>query len=155
MNLHFLFIGDGQTLPEIKNFVQKNKLNNYVTFTGLLEQNESVFYLAACDILASPHVPNPDGSPFFGSPTKLFEYMAMGKAIVASKLDQINTILEDHTNALLLSPGNSEELADSIVQLAENKDLRDQLGASARQTILDHYTWEKHVSKIIDKISLR
>ena len=51
-------------------------------------------YLAACDILASPHVPNADGTPFFGSPTKLFEYMAMGKCIVASDLDQVGEILE-------------------------------------------------------------
>jgi len=42
------------------------------------------------DILLSPHVPLEDGKrPFFGSPTKLFEYMAMGNGIVASRLGQI------------------------------------------------------------------
>ena len=50
--------------------------------------------LAACDVLASPHMGNPDGTRFFGSPTKLFEYMAMGRAIVASDLEQIGEVLE-------------------------------------------------------------
>ena len=54
--------------------------------TGLVPQEDGPEHLAACDILASPHVPNADGTPFFGSPTKLFEYMAMGKGIVASNL---------------------------------------------------------------------
>ncbi len=56
-------------------------------------QSEAPTYLAISDIVVSPTVPNPDGSPFFGSPTKLFEYMAMGKPIVASDLDQIGEVL--------------------------------------------------------------
>ena len=50
-----------------------------VIFTGPVEHGEVPALLDACDILASPHVPLTDGSEFFGSPTKLFEYMAMGK----------------------------------------------------------------------------
>ena len=50
--------------------------------------------LDACDILVSPHVPLDAGAEFFGSPTKLFEYMAMGKGIVASRLGQIGEVLQ-------------------------------------------------------------
>ncbi len=54
----------------------------------------------------------PDGSRFFGSPTKLFEYMAMGKGIVASRLDQLAEVLEHDQTAWLVTPGDVEELAD-------------------------------------------
>ena len=50
--------------------------------------------LDACDILVSPHVPLDARRGFFGSPTKLFEYMAMGKGIVASRLGQIGEVLQ-------------------------------------------------------------
>ena len=66
--------------------------------------------MAACDLLASPHVPNSDGTPFFGSPTKLFEYMAMGKGIIASDLDQIGEVLEHDHTAWMVKPGDAESL---------------------------------------------
>jgi len=64
--------------------LERHGTSDLTVLTGLVPQVEGRCYIAACDILASPHIPNPDGTPFFGSPTKLFEYMAMGKAIVAS-----------------------------------------------------------------------
>ena len=75
-----LFIGDGVGLARVKTIVEEGGIAECCVFTGLVPQDEGAEHLAACDILASPHVPNADGSPFFGSPTKLFEYMAMGKA---------------------------------------------------------------------------
>jgi len=59
-----------------------------VVFAGHVEHAQVPALLDACDILLSPHVPLEDGSEFFGSPTKLFEYMAMGKGIIASRLGQ-------------------------------------------------------------------
>ena len=57
-----------------------------VMFTGAVAHERVAKLLDACDILVAPHVPLADGSEFFGSPTKIFEYMAMGKGIVASRL---------------------------------------------------------------------
>ena len=67
-------------------------------------------YLAACDILVSPHGRQADGGEFFGSPTKLFEYMAAGRPIVASAVGQIADVLEDERSALLVPPDDVEAL---------------------------------------------
>ncbi|MEE9557835.1 MAG: glycosyltransferase, partial [Candidatus Adiutricales bacterium] len=78
---HLLMIGDGNTMPQVKSEINSFNIADNVTLTSIVPQEEGPAHLAACNLLASPHVPNLDGTPFFGSPTKLFEYMAMGKGI--------------------------------------------------------------------------
>ncbi len=151
-DVHFLFIGDGLTMPKVKKIIKRDKVEAFVTFTGLIPQEEAPNYLAACDIFVSPHVPNPDGTPFFGSPTKLFEYMAMGKGIVASNLDQIGKVLKHNYSAILVEPGNVEQLANGILKLAENEELREFLGRNAREEVVANYTWKQHVEKILNKL---
>jgi glycosyltransferase involved in cell wall biosynthesis len=150
---HFLFIGDGVKLPLAKQIIQEGNIEKRTTFTGMVPQEQGPEYLAACDILVAPHVPNPDGSPFFGSPTKLFEYMAMGKGIVASNLDQIGEVLEHEKTAFMVEPGNAGQLAQGILTLVNDKDLRLRLGANARREVLEKYTWKQHVAKTMEKLA--
>jgi len=97
----------------------------------------------------APHVPNSDGTPFFGSPTKLFEYMAMGKAIVASNMDQIGEVLENKRTALLVAPGDVNSLSYGIIELIQKEDLRNTLGRNAREEVIRKYTWEQNVQKLL------
>jgi glycosyltransferase involved in cell wall biosynthesis len=149
---HFLFVGDGSGMPRVREIITADGVEAHVTFTGLVPQEEAPSYLAACDVLASPHVPNPDGSPFFGSPTKLFEYMAMGKGIVASDLDQIGEVLCHGKTAWLVRPGDPDDLATGIVALASKPDLRSRLGEAAREDVLRHHTWQAHVERLLSKM---
>lgn len=113
----FLLIGKGPEFSivesKLKNLIQSGQ----VIFPGQIPQEEGPEYLAACDVLLSPHVPNPDGTKFFGSPTKLFEYMAMGKPIIASSLEQIGEILEDGVSAKLHEPGDQQQCVELLFEL--------------------------------------
>ena len=91
----------------------------------------------------------PDNHPFFGSPTKLFEYMAMGKAIAASALDQIAEVLEHGRTALLVAPGDSVELAAAIRRLAGDPPLRAELGRNARAAALARHTWRQNAARVL------
>jgi glycosyltransferase involved in cell wall biosynthesis len=117
--IHFLLIGDGKFKPDAE-----RRIGHYenVTFTGVVPYSDIQKHLAICDILVSPHNPQADGRDFFGSPTKLFEYMAMGKGIVASDLGQIGEVLKHEENALLVTPGDVPELIEAILKLAKVKD---------------------------------
>ena len=150
--IHLLMIGDGLKLSEVKQNLKELESSRY-TLTGLIPQAQGPEYLAACDILVNPTIPNPDGTPFFGSPTKLFEYMAMGKAIVASGMNQMLEVLEHEKTALLIEPGNVMELVAALSKLVADEKLRCTLGNNARNEVCEHYTWEIHTKKIVDKLA--
>ncbi|MDI9408655.1 MAG: glycosyltransferase family 4 protein [Candidatus Pacebacteria bacterium] len=159
--IYFMMVGNGSRLESVKSIIGQN---DRVIYTGLIAQELAPLYLAASDILLSPHVPNSDGSRFFGSPTKLFEYMAMGKPIIASRLEQIEDILTPSqsitsilgnksvspTNelAILCEPNQADQLELAIKFLVTHPEWRDRLGENARNHVLSHYTWDHHVEAI-------
>ena len=163
--LHFLLVGDGLRMPEVEEILGGRK-GRYHTLAGLVPQAEAPGYLAASDLVLSPHVQNEDGSPFFGSPTKLFEYMAMGLPIVASELDQIGDVLEPAVRvsdlplddlpadavALLAAPGSERELSVGIRQLVDEPHWRKVLGGNARRLATQRYTWDAHVAAILARL---
>lgn len=149
--LRFLFVGDGVMMPKVNEALVEDNAEEFVILTGMVPQEQAPEYLAACDILVSPHVPNKDGSKFFGSPTKLFEYMAMGRAIVASDLDQIGEVLTNERNALLVKPGSVDELVKAIVRLTD-PDLRQRLADQARRDAVKNYTWTQNAKRVIDAL---
>lgn len=147
-----LMVGEGRTLSEVKRILKRFQIEDCTRCVGSVCFEKVSSYLAACDILVAPHVRNKDGSNFFGSPTKLFEYMAMGKAIAASDLGQMSEILRNEENALLFEPGNVKEMSEKLDMLIRDAGLRKKLGQNARKHAVDKYTWDVHVSKIIEKI---
>jgi glycosyltransferase involved in cell wall biosynthesis len=165
--VRFLLVGDGQKMPLVRETLAAADCARYARLTGLVPQHLAPKYLAASDILLSPHVANADGSAFFGSPTKLFEYMAMGKAIYASDLDQIGDVLrhslrvdalptappsaDESRIALLGRPGNTADLCNGLRFLAANPQWRLALGTRVRQEALEKYTWRRHVSAILER----
>lgn len=163
--IHFVLVGNGLKMDNVRQFVDNDMCKPFVTLTGLIPQKEAPMYLAMSDILMSPHVANSDGSNFFGSPTKLFEYMAMGKGIIASDLDQIGEVLknslhvdhlpenspssDDTKMALLVKPGNVQDLITAIKFLIMNNEWRLSLGRNALLEANSKYTWQIHVEEIM------
>lgn len=142
----FLLVGEGPLKSDMK-----KRLSQYkeVTFFGEVPYSEIQYYLAICDIFVSPHCPQSDGREFFGSPTKLFEYMAMAKGIVASNLGQISKVLENNKTAILVEPGNEEHLTEEILKLVLSPELRKLLGKNARKEVEEKYTWDKNIEKLL------
>jgi glycosyltransferase involved in cell wall biosynthesis len=151
--LRLLMIGDGNLRPAAEETLRRAGAADRAIFTGTVPQHAAPAYLAACDVLASPHVPNPDGTPFFGSPTKLFEYMAARRAIVASDLDQVGEVLRHEKTALLVRPGDPEALAGALMRAAADDALRARLGVNARAVCEANYTWTIHTRRILDALT--
>lgn len=152
-HIKLLMVGDGERRAKAEVIVDEAGIADCVIFTGRIPQPEAPRYLAACDVFASPHVPNPTDTPFFGSPTKLFEYMAMGRGIVASDLDQIGKVLSHDETAWLVKPGDVADLVSGLERLVDDKPLRGRLGAAARDEVVRRYSWRAHVSRILDALA--
>lgn len=150
--IRLLLIGDGPTMPTVRNILGNLSERGIAHCVGATPPDKVPAHLAACDILISPQVENADGSPYFGSPLKLFEYMAMGKAVVASNLGQIGQIIRHGESGLLASPGVPEDLAARIAELAESESFRNRLGANARRDAVAKHSWPHHVATILDAL---
>lgn len=143
-----LLVGDGLERGAVEAILARHELSRRTILTGKVPSAQVPGLLDACDILASPHVPLPDGEEFFGSPTKLFEYMAAARPIVASRLGQIGDVLEDGRTALLVTPGSVDDLALALLRLLRDSDLRLQLGRAAREVAIAQHSWDRSAAQI-------
>jgi len=146
-SVRFLIIGNTEGQEEILKSAPDN-----VIFTGRIGHIKVPLYLAAADILVAPYKLEEEfkNIGFYNSSVKLFEYMAMGKPIIASNIGQIGEIIEDEKTGLLIEPGNYKELTNNILTLTEDEQLKKKLGKNARFEVETNYTWEQNAKKIME-----
>lgn len=167
-NVKFLLIGDGNLKKKVRDTVAINDLEPRVRDCGRVPQAEGARLLGAADIFVSPHSSHMVDSRFFGSPTKLFEYMAYGAGIVASDLEQIGEVMRPSVPAsalgngapavtnergILCKPGDVEEFVRAVNALADDPALSDRLGANALKAAREEFTWDAHVAKFWDFVA--
>lgn len=151
-NVVFLLIGDGNLKSNLESKTKELGLQNKILFTGIIPHNEAPKYLSACDILVSPHLGFESGQKFFGSPTKLFEYMAIGKPIIASDLEQIGKIIQHKVNGIKVKQGNAVELTIAILDLIGNEKLKKFIGINARKDAEKNFTWTMNAGRVLNKL---
>ena len=133
-------------LARVKALAQELGIADRVTFTGLVEPAQVPSHLSGAMVLA---LPNPASaiSTHFTSPLKLFEYMAAGRAIVASDLPSIREVLKHNEQALLVDPGNPDALATALRRLIADRSLAERL-AHAAYAEAPKYTWTRRAEKL-------
>lgn len=121
-------------------------LRDRVEFAGHVPPANVAPLLRRAAILA---LPNPASaiSTHFTSPLKLFEYMAAGRAIVASDLPALREVLQHESNAILVAPGDAGALASGLARVAGNPALAERLGRRAFADVVE-YTWDKRAARL-------
>ncbi len=128
-----------------------------VTLIGFVPPAESHKYMNASDVLLAPYqrkvfvYGNRGDTSDYMSPLKIFEYMASGKAIVASDIPVLHEVLESEKDCLFVSPADVDGWINALYRLQE-QGLREKLGDSARTKFLEKYTWEKRAEIVIKDI---
>lgn len=122
-------------------------------YAGQVPPAEAPRYLRAFDVCALP-LPAATHFAQYASPMKLFEYMAAGRAIVASDLQAWSDVVVDGETALLLPPDDAAAWSEAIDRLRLDCDLRERLGENARKQALEHYAWDIRAARILAHIRL-
>jgi glycosyltransferase involved in cell wall biosynthesis len=141
-----VLVGDGTEREKMMQHAADLKIADAVTFTGFVTHDEVAGYVNAADIAVVP-VPAMKQEMWL-SPMKLFEYMAAGKAVVASAMGQIVHVVRDGENGCLVPAGDVVALADVIERLIADADLRDRLGRQARKDAVKAHSWEQYLSRL-------
>jgi glycosyltransferase involved in cell wall biosynthesis len=120
-------------------------LQEAVTLVGNVPHEEVPRYLALMDVAVAPY---PAVEDFYFSPLKLFEYMAGGRPVVASRIGQVAQVIADGLTGLLYEPGDREALIACIRRLRADESLRRDLGQNAR-IACSMNTWRQNAERVV------
>ena len=140
---HLIVVGDGPALPDLKAQAARLGVSDRILFAGLVDRDRVGVFVASFDIALQPKCVE------YASPLKLFEYMALGKAIVAPAQPNIREVLEDERTALLFDPANAAAMFAAVKRLIDDEGLRTRLGAAAAAAIHERgFTWRRNAARV-------
>jgi glycosyltransferase involved in cell wall biosynthesis len=143
---HFLLIGDGTVLAQLKAITAKKQLEDYVTFTGQVSHEQVAAYLSNADIGVAPDPKNAMND--HSTMVKILEYMAFSLPVVLFDLKEGRHIAG--SAALYAVPNDPVDFAERITTLLDHPDLRQELGASGRQRIEQKLNWKVEKASLIE-----
>jgi glycosyltransferase involved in cell wall biosynthesis len=143
-----VLVGEGQTRPVVAQKVMQNGLRHAVIMTGAIAHTSVPEMVSIAEVAVVPGAPVPASRGGTGTPLKLFEYMAAGKAIVATALNQAAEVIQDGHNGLLVKVGDVNGFAEAMLSLLDNSEKRGRLGENARQRAVEQYSWEQYTRRL-------
>lgn len=152
VDARLLIVGDGPERVSLETRVQKLNISSAVEFTGVQQPDEVPTQLARMHVAVAPYQQD---QAFYFSPLKIYEYMAAGLPVVASRVGSLDTLIKEGCNGLLCRPDDPHALADVLMRLADDPVEADQLGRSARQEVLANHDWNSVASRVLNLANVR
>ena len=145
-----LIVGGGPAQPMVEAHAARRGIADRIVITGRVPQEEVPDHLAAMDVavVASERTG-------VASPMKLLEYMAMRRAVVAPRLENIQDLVTEGRDGLLFEPDSAADLARALRRLIDDETLRRALGGEARRTVEATHTWRANAERVVGLIRPR
>ncbi len=141
MDFKLVLVGDGPDRKSLEKLVIKLGIEQFVTFTGALGQEEVQKRYKEADIFVLPSFAE-------GIPVVLMEAMAMGLPVVSTRITGIPELIDDEVNGLLATPGDAAELSRMLTRLIDNPKLGKKLGIAGRKKIIAKYDQRENSKKL-------
>jgi glycosyltransferase involved in cell wall biosynthesis len=144
-DVHLLIVGDGPARPALESAAVRAGVRHRLHVTGPVQRADMPDHIAAFDVALQP------AATPYASPMKVFEYLAMGKPVVACRQPNLEEILTEGENALLFGPGDPKDLERAVREILNDEPRRKRMGKKARQTIFDRgYLWKRNAQRAVD-----
>jgi glycosyltransferase involved in cell wall biosynthesis len=148
-NFAMLVVGDGPAVPALREQAERLGMGNNIVFAGPVRHSEIPDHVAAMDITVLPSIPP------YASPMKLFEYMALGKAVVVPDQPNLREVVRDGENGLCFPVGDYAAFAACVLRLAQDNALRARMGQGALRTIEDNgHFWRCNAERVNRSLGL-
>lgn len=142
-DVRLLLVGEGKAYDATVDLAHKIGIHDRIIFTGQIAHEDVPHYIAAADIAVLPaHKP-------YGNPVKLYEYMALGKAVIAPNDETVTEIGTHGRNLMTFEAGNILALEQALTTLIEDASVRQHLGIVAAHTIAEEHTWLQRATTLI------
>jgi glycosyltransferase involved in cell wall biosynthesis len=145
-----LIVGDGPARPQVEARIAALGATSRVALAGRVPHEEMPAHIAAMDVA----VVAADRTGV-ASPMKLLEYMAMGRAVVAPRLENVRDLVEDEVDGLLFEVGDAGALGAAVRRLAASAPLRQRLGGNARRKVEQARNWRRNAEAVLALVNLR
>lgn len=146
----FLIVGELKDKEKIwfDEWVRETGLSGSIDITGWLPYTEVGKHLTNGDIgiLLFQYSRN----NFIGLPNKLFNYMRYGIPVVASNFPEIKRVVESNLCGITVEPTDVEQIAQTIMHLVRDRELRRGMGANGKKAILSTYNWAAMEERLFD-----
>lgn len=140
IDIKLIIVGDGAERKYLKSLVKRLNLQKFVEFTGFVNEEKLIDYYRDADIFVFPSLKEGFGQV-------LVEAMACGIPVISTNTSAIPEVVGNA--GILVKPRNSKALAEAIIKLIEDKDLRDELCRIGRKRVEENFTWDKIAEKML------
>ncbi|HSL43541.1 MAG TPA: glycosyltransferase family 4 protein [Anaerolineales bacterium] len=151
IHLNLVVVGDGPMREAWENEVQLLHLEDNVCFVGRVAWTEVPSYIAGFDLgyMGYSHL---EMGKMYGSPLKLYEYMAMALPVVSSTCEDARDMIIDGQNGYLFEPGDKEDLKRVLLLAIRDQARWSEIGKAARRQVLEKASWRSRVEAMITAI---
>ncbi|MGJ9404358.1 glycosyltransferase [Arthrobacter sp. KK5.5] len=146
-------VGDGPQAGELRDRARAHgpAANSRIDFVGAVEPGSVGGLLSGADIAVAPY-PQASAQESYFSPLKIYEYLAAGLPVVASRVGQVPGIVRDGRTGVLVEPSDAGALAHALDALAADPGRRAELGGNARQEAVAEHGWERVLERTLQGI---
>ncbi len=139
-----VIVGEGPYLNSLKKIANRLNVTDKVIFIGKISNQALPNYYNAADIVVNPSI------AIESAGLVVLESLSTGKPVVASKIGGIPSAIEHLKNGILIEPGNTHELNESILELLKNKELANNLGTNARKKVMEKFSLDRMIEQTLN-----